>query len=206
MTERSMIAHLRPALVMIVAFTLLTGVAYPLAITGIAQLVMPAPANGSLLTRGGKVVGSRLIGQNFTQEGYFHPRPSATSDTDPNDPDKTVDAPYNAASSSGSNLGPISRKLIDRVKGDVDALRGQGVTGPIPVDAVTASGSGLDPHISVETALLQVARIAKARNLPEARVRALVGAHTQERALGIFGEPRVNVLALNLALDEQKPE
>jgi len=201
-----MIAHLRPALVMIVAFTLLTGLAYPLAITGIAQLAMTVPANGSLLMRGDKVVGSRLVGQNFTGDKYFHPRPSATSETDPNDAAKTVDAPYNAASSSGSNLGPISQKLIDRVKGDVEALRKEGVSGPIPVDAVTTSGSGLDPDISVETALLQVARVATARQLPQARVRTLVEAQTRDRALGIFGEPRVNVLAINLALDDLGPE
>ncbi len=197
-----MLQHLRPALVMLVGFTLLTGIAYPLAITGIAQVLMPGNANGSLLLKDGKVIGSRLVGQNFTDGRYFHPRPSATSDADPNDASKTVDAPYNAANSSGSNLGPITQKLLDRVKGDVDALRGQGVTGPIPVDAVTASASGLDPHISPETAVLQVPRVAKARGLPEERIRALVGSLTEGRALGVLGEPRVNVLVLNLALDE----
>ena len=200
-----MLAHLRPALVMILGFTLLTGVAYPLAITGIAQVVVPNAANGSLIVKDGKVIGSRLVGQNFTSERYFHPRPSATSDTDPSDPTKTVDAPYNAASSSGSNLGPISQKLIDRVKGDVAALREDGVAGPIPVDAVTASGSGLDPHIFPETAMLQVPRVAKARGLPEERVKSLAESLIEGRALGIFGEPRINVLALNLALDAIQP-
>jgi K+-transporting ATPase ATPase C chain len=193
--------HLRPPLVMIAAFTLITGLAYPLAVTGIAQVMHPTAANGSLIERDGKVIGSALIGQAFKSDRYFHPRPSATIDTDPNDASKTVDAPYNAASSAGSNLGPITQKLLDRVKGDVDALRTAGVPGPIPVDAVTASASGLDPHVSPQTALLQVPRIAKARGLPEARVWTLVGAHIDGRALGLLGEPRVNVLQLNLALD-----
>ena len=162
-----MIQHLRPALVMIVVFTLLTGLAYPLAVTGIAQVVFPSAANGSLIVKDGKVIGSSLIGQAFKSDRYFQPRPSATTDTDPADSSKTVDAPYNAASSAGSNLGPITQKLLDRVKGDVEALRGAGVAGPIPVDAVTTSASGLDPHISPETALLQVPRVAKARGLPE---------------------------------------
>jgi K+-transporting ATPase ATPase C chain len=200
-----MLQHLRPALVMIVGFTLLTGLAYPLAVTGVAQTVMRANANGSLIEKDGKVVGSRLVGQNFKEERYFNPRPSATSDADPNDSTKTVDAPYNAASSAGSNLGPITQKLLDRVKADVDSLRQQGVSGPIPVDAVTASASGLDPHISPETAYLQAARVAKARNLSEDRVRALVASHVEGRSLGVLGEPRVNVLALNLALDGLTP-
>ena len=196
-----MLQYLRPALVMVVAFTLLTGLAYPLAITGIAQVAMPYAANGSLVVRDGKVIGSVLVGQWFKEDKYFQPRPSATSDTDPADPTKTVDAPYNAAASTGSNLGPITQKLIDRVKGDVEALRKAGVTGPIPVDAVTASASGLDPHITPETALMQIPRVAKARNLPEERVRALVQSRIEGRALGFLGEPRVNVLSLNLALD-----
>ncbi len=200
-----MLQHLRPALVMIVAFTLLTGLAYPLAITGIAQVAMPYAANGSLVVRDGKVIGSVLVGQWFKEDKYFQPRPSATSDTDPADPTKTVDAPYNAASSTGSNLGPITQKLIDRVKGDVEALRKAGVTGPIPVDAVTTSASGLDPHITPETALMQVPRVAKARNLPEERVRGLVQSRIEGRALGFLGEPRVNVLSLNLALDGLQP-
>ena len=197
--------HLRPALVMIAAFTLITGLAYPLAVTSIAQVMFPTAANGSLIARDGKVIGSALIGQAFKSDRYFHPRPSATTDTDPEDASKTVDAPYNAASSVGSNLGPITQKLLDRVKGDVDALWTAGVPGPIPVDAVTASASGLDPHVSPQTALLQVARIAKARGLPEERVRTLVAAHIEGRALGLLGEPRVNVLQLNLALDALKP-
>src|SRR5262249_42786275 len=203
--ETAMLEHLRPALVMIVGFTLLTGIAYPLAITGIAQAVMPAAAHGSLIVKDGKVIGSALVGQNFTSDKYFHPRPSATSDTDPNDSTKTIDAPYNGTSSSGSNLGPISQKLLDRVKGDVEALRGQGITAAVPVDAVTASGSGLDPDISPETALLQAPRVARARGLAEDRVRALIASAINARALGIFGEPRVNVLRLNLALDDLQP-
>ncbi len=200
-----MLQHLRAAVVMIVGFTLLTGVAYPLAITGIAQVVMPSTANGGLIVKDGKIIGSQLLGQNFTSEKYFHPRPSATTDADPIDATKTIDAPYNAASSAGSNLGPISQKLLDRVKTDVEALRSQGVAGPIPVDVVTASGSGLDPDISPETALLQVPRIAKTRGLSQERIASLVNSRIEGRALGIFGEPRVNVLALNLALDALAP-
>jgi K+-transporting ATPase ATPase C chain len=196
-----MLQHLRPALVLLAAFTLLTGLAYPLAVTGVAQVMFPTAANGSLLVKDGKVIGSALIGQDFKGDRYFRPRPSATTDTDPKDSTKTIDAPYNAAASAGSNLGPLTQKLIDRVKGDVEALRKEGVAGPIPADAVTASASGLDPHISPETALLQVPRVAKARGLSEERVRVLVAAHTEGRALGLLGEPRVNVLLLNLALD-----
>jgi K+-transporting ATPase ATPase C chain len=197
----TIVQHLRPALVMVLAFTLLTGIAYPLAVTGIAQVMFPAAANGSLIVKDGKVIGSALIGQHFKSDRYFHARPSATTDVDPGDPAKTVDAPYNAAASAGSNLGPITQKLLDRVKADVDALRKTDAGGPIPVDAVTASASGLDPHVSPETALLQVSRVAKARGLPEERVRALVAAHAEGRAFGLLGEPRVNILALNLALD-----
>ncbi|HEX6001503.1 MAG TPA: potassium-transporting ATPase subunit KdpC [Hyphomicrobiaceae bacterium] len=196
-----MIRQLRPALVMVLAFTLLTGIAYPLVVTGIAQVMFPAAANGSLIVKDGKVVGSALIGQHFKSNRFFHARPSATTDVDPGDPSKTVDAPYNAASSAGSNLGPITQKLLDRVKADVDILRKAGASGPIPVDAVTASASGLDPHVSPATALLQVPRVAKARGLAEERVRALVAAHTEDSAFGLLGEPRVNVLELNLALD-----
>ena len=196
-----MFQHLRPALVMIVGFTLLTGVAYPLAITGFAWVMMHDAALGSLIAKDGKVIGSSLVGQAFASDKYFHPRPSATSGPDPSDPSKTVDAPYNAAASTGSNLGPITQKLLDRVKGDVEVLRAQGVEGPIPVDAVTASASGLDPDISPETAYLQVPRVAKSRALPDDRVRALVTSQIEDRALGILGEPHVNVLSLNLALD-----
>jgi K+-transporting ATPase ATPase C chain len=184
-----MLQHLRAAVAMILAFTLLTGVAYPLAVTGIAWIMMHDAALGSLVEKDGKVVGSSLVGQAFTTEKYFHPRPSAT------------DPAYNASASTGSNLGPITQKLLDRVKGSVEALRAEGVADPIPVDAVTTSSSGLDPDISPETALLQVARVAKARALPEERVRTLVSAHTEGRALGFLGEPHVNVLSLNLALD-----
>ena len=200
-----MLQHLRAASVMLLAFTLLTGVVYPLAVTGIAWVMMQDQALGSLVEKDGKVIGSRLVGQSFTSERYFHPRPSATSGPDPADAAKTVDAPYNAAASTGSNLGPITKKLLDRVQGSVDQLRTQGVAGPVPVDAVTASSSGLDPDISPENALLQVARVAKARALPEERVRGLVNGEVQGRALGLLGEPRVNVLRLNLALDTLTP-
>ena len=196
-----MVQHLRAAVAMILAFTLLTGVLYPLAITGIGWVMLHEESLGSLIVKDGKVIGSSLVGQAFASDKYFHPRPSATSGPDPSDPSKTVDAPYNAAASTGSNLGPITQKLLDRVKGDVEVLRAQGVEGPIPVDAVTASASGLDPDISPETAYLQVPRVAKSRALPDDRVRALVTSQIEDRALGILGEPHVNVLSLNLALD-----
>ncbi len=196
-----MLQHLRPALVLLALFTLLTGLAYPFALLGIAA-ALPGPANGSLVKNGDVVVGSSLIGQNFTKGIYYHSRPSATSATDPNDATKTIDAPYNADNSSGSNLGPTSAKLVDRVKGDIETLRkDDGLVGPVPADAVTTSGSGLDPDISPAYAKAQVARVAKARNVPEAQVVALVDANTEGRLLGILGEPRVNVLELNLALD-----
>ncbi|VTZ28079.1 potassium translocating ATPase, subunit C [Methylocella tundrae] len=199
-----MLQHLRPALVMLALFTVLTGVIYPFALTGFAAIALPGTANGSLVKNGDVIVGSSLIGQNFTKDVYFHSRPSATSAADPNDSTKTIDAPYNADNSSGSNLGPTSAKLIDRVKADIETLRGQGLAGPIPADAVTTSGSGLDPDISPAYAKAQVARVAKARNLPEAKVAALVDATTSGRLLGVIGEPRVNVLELNLALDGMK--
>jgi K+-transporting ATPase ATPase C chain len=195
-----MLSYLRPAIVLFGLMTVLTGLAYPLAFTGIAQVALSGPANGSLLVRDGKVVGSALIGQNFASERYFQPRPSATSAPDPADASKTVDAPYNAGNSSGANLGPTSQKLVDRVKADVEKLRGEGAS-TIPVDAATTSASGLDPHISPATAALQVARVAKARNLPEATVRTLLAGQTEGAFLGVLGEPRVNVLKLNLALD-----
>ena len=200
-----MFAQIRPAIVMIVLFTLLTGVAYPLAVTGIAQVAMSASANGSLVTQRGKVIGSSLIGQNFTSDKYFHGRPSATSAADPADASKTVDAPYNGANSSGSNLGPTSQKLLDRVKADVEARRAGGGGVAIPADAVTTSASGLDPHISPAFALMQASAIAAARNLPLARVQALIVSQTEGRLLGLYGELRVNVLALNLALDALIP-
>lgn len=196
-----MLNQLRPALVLLIALTAITGLAYPLAMTGIAGAIFPAKAAGSLIERDGKVVGSTLIGQSFTGAGYFHGRPSATSAADPADAAKTVPSPYNAANSSGSNLGPTSAALTERVKGDLDALRAENPGKPVPVDLVTTSGSGLDPDISPDAALFQVPRIAKARSLPEDRVRSLVEAQVQGRLLGILGEPRVNVLALNLALD-----
>lgn len=188
-----MLEHLRPALAMIIGFTLLTGVAYPLAMTGIAQTVLPYQANGSLLTKDGQVIGSSLVGQAFVGERYFRPRPSVAGNG------------YDASSSSGSNLGPLTRKLIDRVEADIATLRSEGVTGSIPVDAVTTSASGLDPDISPEAALIQVPRIAAVRGLTEDRVRRLVADNIRGRGLGILGEPRVNVLALNLALDALPP-
>jgi potassium-transporting ATPase KdpC subunit len=199
-----MTQHLRPALVLTVLFSVLTGLVYPLAVTGIAQISMPYQANGSLIVRDGSVVGSALIGQWFKSDRYFHPRPSATTDTDPNDSSKTIDAPYNAANSAGSNLGPTSQKLADRVKGGVEAWRAMAGAGPVPADAVTTSASGLDPHVSPQTALAQVASVAKARGLPEDKVRAVVDAAIESPFLGLIGEPRVNVLELNLALDRVK--
>ena len=199
-----MLSQIRPAIVMLVLFSALTGLAYPLAVIGVAQAIAPSQANGGLVMLKGKIVGSSLIGQNFVSNKYFHGRPSATQTQDPqhpDDPTKTIDAPYNAANSSGSNLGPTSQKLIDRVKTDIDAKRAAGLTGPIPADAVTTSASGLDPDISPQYALAQVAAVAKARNLPEEKVRALVEAHVDGRVFGLFGEPRANVLLLNLALD-----
>lgn len=200
-----MLSNIRPAIVLVALFTILTGLAYPLAVTGIAQVAMPLMANGSIAEKDGKPVGSHLIGQNFADAKYFHARPSATSAADPNDSTKTIDAPYNAANSSGSNLGPLSQKLVDRVKGDLDTLRAEGAQGAVPADSVTTSASGLDPHISPENAALQIARVAKARGLQPAKLAALVDSKTEERMLGLFGEPRVNVLALNLALDRLSP-
>jgi len=193
--------ELRPAIVFIVALTVITGLIYPLAITGLAQLLFPNQANGSLVRKEGKVVGSQLIGQMFKSDAYFHGRPSATTTPDPTDPSKTVDAPYNAASSQGSNLGPSNKALIERVKGDVDKLKAENASAEVPIDLVTTSGSGLDPHISPAAAFFQVPRVAKARNMPEDRVRQLVEEHVEDRFLRLLGEPRVNVLALNLALD-----
>ena len=196
-----MLKEIRPAIVMMVLFTVLTGLAYPLAMTGIAQVVFPRQANGSLIEKDGKVIGSELIGQNFTEDKYFHGRPSATTDTDPKDPTKTVPAPYNAANSSGSNAGPTSKALIERVQGDVEKLKAENPNAAVPVDLVTTSASGLDPDITPAAALFQVPRVAKARGLPEAQVRELVGQQIEGRFLGVIGEPRVNVLQLNMALD-----
>jgi potassium-transporting ATPase KdpC subunit len=196
-----MLREIRPAIILVVALTLITGLAYPLAITGIAGVLFPSQAQGSLIEKDGKVVGSALIGQEFKEDKYFHGRLSATTAPDPADSTKTVPAPYNAANSGGSNLGPTSKALADRVKQDVDKLKAENPNSPVPVDLVTTSASGLDPDISPEGALFQVPRVAKARNMPEESVRELVAHNTQGRLLGLFGEPRVNVLALNLALD-----
>ena len=196
-----MLKEIRPAIVFIAALTLITGLAYPLAMTGIAVAIFPYQAQGSLIERDGKVVGSALIGQEFTGAGYFHGRPSATSGPDPKDSTKTISAPYNATNSAGSNLGPTNKALIERVKEDVEKLRAENPSAPVPIDLVTTTGSGLDPHISPEAALFQVSRVAKERKIPEDRVRQIVNGNIEGRTLGLLGEPRVNVLALNLAID-----
>jgi K+-transporting ATPase ATPase C chain len=196
-----MLREIRPAILVLVVLTLITGLAYPLAMTGIAEAIFPKQAQGSLIEKDGKVIGSALIGQEFKEEKYFHGRPSATVAPDPADSSKTVSAPYNAANSGGSNLGPTSKALADRVKEDVEKLKAENPKTAVPVDLVTTSASGLDPDISPEAALFQVPRVAKARKLPEEQVRQLVAANTQGRLAGLLGEPRVNVLALNLALD-----
>jgi len=204
-----MLNHFRPAMVLFVLFTALTGLAYPLALTGIAHTLFPRQAGGSLIEKDGKVIGSSLIGQNFSGEQYFHGRPSATTDTDPNDSTKTVPAPYNAANSAGSNAGPTAKSLIDRVKDDTAKLKAAnpdvGPNTPVPVDLVTTSASGIDPHVSPAAADFQVPRVAKARGLQEDAVRDLVAQHTEGRTLGFIGEPVVNVLELNLALDATAP-
>lgn len=199
-----MLNHVRPAAMLLLLFTLVTGIVYPLIVTGLVQLAIPHAANGSRITRGGSIAGSELIGQAFTREIYFHGRPSATTGPDPTDDTKTVDAPYNAGSSSGSNLGPLSRKLIERVAGDVAVLKKGGVTHIAP-DAVTASASGLDPHISPAFAQSQVPRVAAARKIPQERVFAVLDKVIERPFLGIIGEPRINVLRLNLALDGELP-
>ena len=190
-----------PAIVLVIALTLITGLVYPLAMTGIARIVFPRQAQGSMIERDGKVVGSALIGQLFTSDKYFHGRPSATNTPDPKDSTKTIDAPYNAANSSGSNLGPTNQALKDRVAKAVTDLKAENPSMPVPIDLVTTSGSGLDPDISPDAALFQVPRVAKARNMSEANVRTLVAEHTEGRLFGLIGEPHVNVLQLNLALD-----
>jgi potassium-transporting ATPase KdpC subunit len=199
-----MLREIRPAIVMILALTVLTGLVYPLAMTGIAQAVFPHQAGGSLIEKNGKVIGSELIGQNFADARYFHGRPSATTDTDPKDPTKTVPAPYNAANSSGSNTGPTAKALAERVKGDVEKLHAENPGTPVPIDLVTTSASGLDPDISPAGALFQVPRVAKARNIDEAELRRLVEAHIESRLFGLIGERHVNVLQLNMALDALK--
>ena len=199
-----MLREIRPAIVLVIILTVITGLIYPLVMTGIAGVLFPTQAQGSLVEIDGKVVGSSLIGQEFTSDKYFHGRPSATTAPDPNDSSKTVSAPYNAANSGGSNLGPTNKVLIDRVKADVDKLKQENPSAAVPIDLVTTTGSGLDPDISPEGALFQVPRVAKARNIPEDRLRQLVNDNVQGRLLGLFGEPRVNVLALNMALDSLK--
>ncbi|MEZ2146126.1 K(+)-transporting ATPase subunit C [Bradyrhizobium sp. DN5] len=196
-----MFREIRPAIVLLLALTAITGLAYPLAMTAIAGTLFPVQAQGSLIERDGKVVGSALIGQEFKEDKYFHGRPSATVAPDPNDSTKTVPAPYNAANSGGSNLGPTSKALADRLKEDVDKLKAENPNAAVPIDLVTTSASGLDPDISPEAAQFQIPRVAKARKMPEDQVEQLVAANTEGRLLGLIGEPRVNVLALNLALD-----
>ena len=199
-----MLKEIRPAIVLVIVLTLITGLVYPLVMTGIAGVIFPRQAQGSLVEVDGKVVGSALIGQEFTSDKYFHGRPSATTAPDPNDSTKTVPAPYNAANSGGSNLGPTNKALIDRVKADVDKLKAENPSAPVPIDLVTTTGGGLDPHITPDAALFQVPRVAKARNMSEDRVRQLVNDNVEGRWLGLLGEPRVNVLALNMALDGAK--
>ncbi len=197
-----MLREIRPALVLLLALTVITGLFYPLAMTGIAGVIFPSQAQGSLIEKDGKVIGSALIGQAFTEARYFQGRPSATTGPDPQDSTKTTSAPYNASNSMGSNLGPTSKALVERVTGDVDKAKAENPAASVPVDLVTTSASGLDPHISPESALFQVPRVAKARNISEDQLRRLVEQHTEGRLAGLLGEPRVNVLALNLALDK----
>ncbi|SCB46527.1 K+-transporting ATPase ATPase C chain [Bradyrhizobium shewense] len=196
-----MLREIRPAIVLLLVLTAITGLAYPLAMTAIAGALFPAQAQGSLIEKDGKVIGSALIGQEFRDDKYFHGRPSATVAPDPNDSTKTVPAPYNAANSGGSNLGPTSKALADRLREDVDKLKAENPNAAVPVDLVTTSASGLDPDISPEAAQFQVPRVAKARNMPEDQVKQIVTANTEGPLLGLIGEPRVNVLALNRSLD-----
>ncbi|WP_409560757.1 K(+)-transporting ATPase subunit C [Hyphomicrobium sp. MC8b] len=196
-----MLKEIRPAVVVLLALTLITGLVYPLAMTGIAEAIFPKQSQGSLIVRNGKVIGSELIGQSFMSDKYFHGRPSATTGSDPADPSKTVAQPYNAANSMGSNLGPTNKALIDRVKTDMAKLKAENPGAEVPIELVTTSASGLDPDISPSAAYFQMTRIAKARNMPEADVRSLIDRNIEKPFLGLIGEPRVNVLALNLALD-----
>ena len=196
-----MLKEIRPAIVLVVALTLITGADLSAGHDRHRRRRLSAPGRGQPVEQDGKVVGSALIGQEFTGDRYFHGRPSATVAPDPNDATKTVPAPYNAANSGGSNLGPTNKALVERVQGDVDKLKQENPSAPVPIDLVTTSGGGLDPHVSPEAAMFQVPRVAKARNMPEDRLRALVNEHTEGRTLGLLGEPRVNVLALNLALN-----
>ena len=196
-----MLKEIRPAFFILVGLTVITGLAYPLAITGIAGTIFPYQAQGSLIEKDGKTIGSALIGQEFKEDRYFHGRPSVTTTVDPADSTKTIPAPYNAANSSGSNLGPTSKALSDRMSEDVARLKAENPSMPVPTDLVMTTGSGLDPHISPEAALFQVPRVATARKLPEDAVRKLVNESVESRLAGMLGEPRVNVLALNLALD-----
>ena len=196
-----MLRQIRPAILLIVVMTVVTGLAYPLLITGVAQILFPHQAAGSLIERGGKVIGSELIGQNFTADKYFHGRPSATTEPDPKDPTKTLPSPYAADNSGGSNAGPTSKALVDRLKGDAETLKKENPSAPVPVDLATTSASGLDPEITPAAAEFQVPRVAKARGLPVDQIRMLIAQATQDRTLGILGERRVNVLKLNLALD-----
>ena len=200
-----MLREIRPAIVLIIVLTLITGLVYPLAMTGFAKVAFGDRAQGSLIERKGVVVGSALIGQEFKSDKYFHGRPSATTAPDPADSTKSIPAPYNAANSGGSNLGPTSKALSDRVRADIEALKKENPSAPVPADLVTTSGSGLDPDISPQAALFQIPRVAKTRNIPEDTLRNLVNEYTQGRAFGILGEPRVNVLKLNLALDALRP-
>lgn len=200
-----MMKHIVPAIMLTIVMTVITGLAYPLAMTGLASFLFPYQANGSLIERNGQTIGSELIGQYFTSDNYFHGRPSATTDTDPNDSTKTVLAPYNASNSGGSNLGPTSKSLVDRVKGDAEQLAATNPSAQIPVDLITTSASGLDPDITPAAALFQVPSVAKARGVSEDQLRGLVAKNTSGRILDILGEPHVNVLKLNLALDKAFP-
>jgi potassium-transporting ATPase KdpC subunit len=201
-----MLKQIRPALMMIIGLTIITGLAYPLAMTGIAQILFPRQANGSLIEREGKVIGSELIGQNFTDARYFHGRPSATTAPDPADASKTVPAPYNASNSGGSNAGPTSKALIERVSEDAKKLKAENPGALVPADLVTTSASGLDPDITPAAARFQIPRVAKARGMFEERLRELVEKNTDGRIFGLLGEPRVNVLKLNMSLDEERSQ